>query len=437
MPIHDFQLSPSFLKRTRSTKLGERVESDAATTFEIVQSPTNSLSQFIVLDRNDFLQTSQSKQTSDDFKSRVKLERTNFIAAGLNASESAMPKLRPIEKVYLGDNFYKFNDGLIELKCGQGSIDAYLDRARRRMTGPKKANVNSLLRRNLRTTKARSECNSNGSSATATIVAGLDDDHLESRSSRGRSIGTDRSKRCDTIKHRYVIDGSDDETESETARSDTKMEEGGEPLESKFAALKAVHSDRIVKLYALPGDDSLSPGDSLETQILILVQHHYVNIWFQMDNKSNWKSCVLTAKKDEKIFTTELVRFPGVICLFCLATDMQSVYLKYCKIDLKQQNASFLSIETFKNISIGQFDFINLGQVTDDKIAISIPQSNGSKVDLYIYHLVVEKRNLKNLKKSLLHTFDLTSRCRNNCVFKINELQDRFVFILDQTLYIW
>ena len=373
--------------------------------------------------------------------------------------------VRPAEKVYLGSNFFRYNDdGAVKLKCPKGAtVDQYLGKVRKRIHSSSSQPITSTVTNATLPTIAATSTNNLLKQCSTEFHRNncLPGNFVKSKFVQNLSYHKD-------ARPRYFDDHSDEELlldeqgfglgaeniQAQSARLQQiqlqmELKQTNELLNQlepeqdfRFASLKAANSDRIVKLYAVQTVEEFDLGqgkrqeNEQETQILILVQHHFVNIWFKMD-QSHWKNDVLTTKKDEKIFTTELVRFPGLICLFCLATDMQSIYLKYCKIDLEAQNACYLGIETFKNISIDQFDFIHLGQITQDKIAISIPRQHEPRVDLFMYQLEVKENNLTNLKKSLLHTFDRTSECRNNCVFRIQELPDRFVCVFDQNLHFW
>lgn len=183
--------------------------------------------------------------------------------------------------------------------------------------------------------------------------------------------------------------------------------------------------------------------DSCQTSIITLIQLEQISIWTKLANSTEWSPNIFKLEDNQQVFRCTKIDKETYACILFLVYSHNLISLKYCFIDKQTKSVQLKNVETFElpmEISIIDLNLIQLCFINPSFLALSIPR-NKQIIDVLTYYQIdFEQAEFnKDLKRIIYMLNNVNNKFSspNNCFLSSDELDNNFLAIFNQKLFMW
>ena len=389
----------------------EFIEDFEDSQFEVDSGDQNNMNEFDALSTSELRNSSRNSQNDSSLKELRNFKNlkthqnspnrttVSHKAAKRNQHSTKTIQVKPIQRISIDNNLFKYNDGLVSADA----IDLDLNASNKYVL--KRRNQQYIFERLINHEANLDETNSESSRRP---------DHQLSRSKRRPN---EQFRKSNSIHHSI--------TDQQAVLNKCLFSSSNESA--------------VFDLYTF--QDKTSPNldlDSCQTSVVALIQLEQISIWTQSEPTSQWKSTYFKLD-NQQVFRCTKIEQDNCICILFLVCSHSLVSLKYCLIDKATKSVQLVHGETFEVSSNSDLDLIHLCSVNPSYLALSIPRIDDHVIDVLIYDQFKLETKFNKSKRIIymLNNVDNKFSSESNCFLASDELDHTFVAIFNQKLFMW
>lgn len=328
-----------------------------------------------------------------------------------NLSKPSRLPVKPAQRIFINDNLFKYNDGLVRAERTSRSPEpqsaAYL----------KKNDQNYAF-------EAAEKCRSEATNSETEPPG-----RLNNQSNRFKSSSSTRRSYLSISNQRNRTD--------RTVSSSTLNNLNQELISS--CLFRSTNDSPVFDFYTF--QDRISSDleqDDCQTSIVALVQVEQISIWTKLPSQAEWTPHYFRLEGNQQVFRCTKVDKPNYVCVLFLVCSFSLVSLKYCIVDKRTKCTRLVHGETFE-LSNTELNLIQLCFMNPNSIALSIPRINEDIIDVLVYDQVDFEGEFNKSKRIayMLNNVNNKFSSWNNCFLVSDELDNTFLAIFNQKLYVW
>lgn len=316
-------------------------------------------------------------------------------------------EVKPAQRIFIDNNLFKYNNGLINVEDSKS--------------------LNQLKSTNRYVVKKQNQ---------KYIFENIDDkSKLETFGSLNRS----QINNLNSLKQIYLTKNSQSNSQSTNNNSNILDSLNQELI--KNCLFRSTNSSPVFDLYTF--QDKISSNleeNDCQTSIVALIQSEQITIWTKLTSQSEWSSNIFKLD-NQQVFRCKKIDKETYVCILFLVCSFSLVSLKYCLIDKQTKNVQLVHCETFETLELSNSDLnlIQLCFVNPNFIALSIPRISGDIVDVLIYDNVNFESEFNKSKRIIYMLNNVNNKfsSMNNCFLVSDDLDNVFLAIFNQKLFMW
>ena len=392
----------------------------------------------INLNKNDNMKVSSLHRNKNGLKSKFKNKQTDFNLKELKNFKnyqnglirSHTSKLKSVQRIFIDDNLFKYNDGLVNID------DLNLDQL----------NATSkfiLKRRNKKFIFEDIEDQSR-----------LDYDeftnqHFNSHQSRLESVKKLNSIEQPNQLANEISSCSNSSSSNNQFATNLITNSTNDSSTSNLSNLyqelinnclfRSTNESPVFDLFTFQDKNSSNlEEDDCQTSIITLIQLEQLSIWTRLPSQLEWRPNIFKLEDNQKIFRCFKIENDNYVCILFLVWSFSLISLKYCYIDKQTKQARLIHCETFE-LSNTDLNLIQLCFINPNFIALSIPRIDEDIIDVLIYDEINFEIEFNKSKRIIYMLNNVNNKFSspNNCFLVSDELNNTFLAIFNQKLFMW
>ena len=345
-----------------------------------------------------------------------------------NNAKSSRLQVKPVQRIFINDNLFKYNDGLV-------STDS---RSLRERSPDHQANATNkyvLKKKNQTPVFENVQDKSGFEEANYEIGAESDQCRLNSLSNRFKNSSSTKRNYLSISNQPNRSNTTNDLTNvlSSTTLNSLNQELIGSCL------FRSTNDSPVFDFFTF--QDRISSDlkqDDCQTSIVALVQVEQISIWTRLTSQTEWAPHFFRLEGNQQVFRCTKIDKENYVCVLFLVCSFSLVSLKFCFIDKRTKSARLVHGETFE-LSNTDLNLIQLCFMNPNSIALSIPRINEDIIDVLVYDQVDFESEFNKSKRIIYMLNNVNNKFSswNNCFLVSDELDHTFLAIFNQKLYVW
>lgn len=337
-----------------------------------------------------------------------------------NLAKPSRLQVKPVQRIFINNNLFKYNDGLVRADRISRSPEHQLHAANKYLL--KRKDQNYVFENAVAEQSHLEATNSEASAEPEQCGLNSLSNRFKGSTRRGYlSIGNQRNR-----------------TDLTYTDSSTTLNSLNQELISN-CLFRSTNDSPVFDF--LTFQDRISSDleqDDCQTSIVALVQVEQISIWTKLPSQAEWTPHFFRLEGNQQVFRCTKIDKENYVCVLFLVCSFSLVSLKYCFIDKRTKCTRLVHGETFE-LSNTDLNLIQLCFMNPNSIALSIPRINEDIIDVLVYDQVDFEGEFNKSKRIIYMLNNVNNKFSswNNCFLVSDELDDTFLAIFNQKLYVW